>query len=631
MARSFKQWVFAAAVGLVSLESVSAEGAPLLHPPGDPSFSPLLMDLANGYQRQQDVFCTIENGLSLDPIVQPDHVATVQNFFAQTASNDFEMVTGLHPHSVLAFFGEHGDEGNFAGIASVGVAARLLELRRMGAPESDIAPAREAAERAAYAWYLYGTIGGPGVVARGIRRVNPWDAADPPFPGEPVTVEPLKDQNGNPNPADKSGVWRAPVVAGFEDYVWLDDTSKDQVSGYALAVMWLWDALEGDPQVDPTLRQNLASGLVAFAKALMKVAPETGTDLCIRDADGRLTKHYDLNPRQLSPDGAPLPEDFGIQNGFNAALALGIIRAAYHVSGDPDIGKYYYEELVGKRDLPGKMATNSGAIFLGTSTNYSNVNMLAIAFATLGRIETDPTVRSKLEETLQNQFWAPGSSRDVEHAKQAWFDAVYGGYSAAPPSTLRVRVLENLGGFQPAPAFTRDRVNCDEAEIAAGVCTAVDGSQFQLEAGKGHNGIVVAKEILPMSIRPDSDFVWRSDPHEVNGKASTLLNPGGDYLAAYWLSRVVDIDDTSKNVSPLALDPLPYSQGGAGGAGGTGGSGAGGGGGTPNGGSGGAGQSGDTGCSCNVEGRVPDGDFQAALLFLAALAVARRRRQSPAI
>ena len=158
---------------LASLPLSPAAAEPLLPPPGDPAFSAPLLDLANAYQRQQDVFCTRENGLSLDVYVDPAEVDTVKSFFAQGASDDFQAVTGLHPYDVVLAFGEHGDEGNFAGIASVGQAARLMELRRLQAPEAEIAKARDAVLRAVKAWTVYGTIGGPGVVARGVRRVVP--------------------------------------------------------------------------------------------------------------------------------------------------------------------------------------------------------------------------------------------------------------------------------------------------------------------------------------------------------------------------------------------------------------------------------------------------------------------------
>ncbi|MGZ5967376.1 MAG: hypothetical protein ACXWP4_06900, partial [Polyangiales bacterium] len=297
-----------------------------------------------------------------------------------------------------------------------------------------------------------------------------------------------------------------------------------------------------------------------FAHALMKVAPELGIDLCLRDADGRLTNFHDLNDRQLTPDGVA-PEDALILNGFNAALALAIVRAAYHVTGDAEIGRFYYEELIGKRGYDNEMAKTAGLLFVGPPTNYSNVNMLAIALAALGRFESDPGVLESYEATLQKQFWSHGDDRDVSHVHQAWFDAIFAAYSQSHPSDLPDRIAADLGGFPGAPAFERDIVNCDDAEIAAGSCLAIDGTTtIKLSKGKGHGGGPVAQDVVPRALRPDSDFSWRSDPHDVNGTASTKLDPGGDYLAAYWLARASDRKDTFRNRSPLARAGLPYTR-----------------------------------------------------------------------
>jgi hypothetical protein len=505
-----------------------------------------LTALADGYQRTQDVFATAENGLSLDPIVKPSEVDTVRAFFMQT--KDFASFAGKSATSVLESYDEHGDEGNFAGVASVGVAARLIVLRKAGA---DVTSARDAAIRAARAWHVYGSIGGDGVVARGVRKLG--------VTPDPMTV-PLKDGSGNPLPAMKGAVWRAAVDPAFSDWIWMDDTSKDQVVGYALACAWLWDALHDDPMVPKDVTDDLAKDMTRFGHALMKVAPELDIDLCLRDADGRLTSFHDLNDRQITPDGV-VPEDALILNGFNAALALAIVRAAYHVSGDPEIGRFYYEELIGRRGYDKEMAKTSGLMFVGPPTNYSNVNMLAIALAVLGRTETDPSVLENYETTLQTQFWSHGDDRDVSHVHQAWFDAVFGAYSQVHPSDIGARIAEDLGGFPGAPAFERSIVNCDDAEIAAGSCLAIDGkTTIKLAKGKGHGGGVVAQDVVPRAIRPDSDFFWRSDPHQVNGDASNKLDPGGDYLAAYWLARASDAKDTFRNRSPFARPALPYTR-----------------------------------------------------------------------
>jgi hypothetical protein len=89
----------------------------------------------------EDVFVTPENGLFLNPIVAPAGVITIEAFFAQSQEQDFEIFSGKHPYEVLLSYDEHGDEGNFAGVASVGVAARLMVLRKEGAPAAEIAHA----------------------------------------------------------------------------------------------------------------------------------------------------------------------------------------------------------------------------------------------------------------------------------------------------------------------------------------------------------------------------------------------------------------------------------------------------------------------------------------------------------
>src|SRR5262245_49960378 len=96
----------------------SLQAAPILAPPGDPAFDMTVAALASGYQRQQDVFATLENGLSLDVFFRPEDVQAVKDFFAQSATDDFKASSGKHPYEAMLSFDEHGDEGNFAGIAS---------------------------------------------------------------------------------------------------------------------------------------------------------------------------------------------------------------------------------------------------------------------------------------------------------------------------------------------------------------------------------------------------------------------------------------------------------------------------------------------------------------------------------
>lgn len=534
---------------MLLLAPAIAHAAPILAPGGAAE------DLAKGYERQQDTFARSENGMNLDAFIKESDRQLITDFFAQ--SEEWQTFAGKHVFESLESFDEHGDMGNFSGIASVGLAARLMVLKRDGAPPAEIGRARDACVRAARTWHVFGAIAGPGTIARGVRRITPL-AGEPALPGTTPELVPLKDAGGNALPTKKGEAWRAPIAVGFDGWIWRDDSSKDQVSGYALAVTWLWEALHDDADAPKDVVDTMAADLVRFAKVLMTPIPEKeGIDLIVRDADGRLTSFGDLNSRILSGTaGGVFAEDSALQNGFNAALAMGIIRGAVHVSGDKTLEKYFYEELVGRRQYPKHAVATASFMYTGESTNFSNVNMLAIAIATLGRIETDTTVRGQLHELIE-KFWDNGSSRCASRVAQPWYDVLVAGFGKSAKTEVPDRMAAALGAYSPAPTFQRERINCDDGEIAAKSCLAIDGTTtIALASGKGHGGGVVAQSPVPISVRPDSNFLWRSDPHEINGGGGNRLNPRGDWLAAYWLGRLLD-RDPSKNVSPRATEPIP--------------------------------------------------------------------------
>ena len=121
----------------------------------------------------------------------------------------------------------------------------------------------------------------------------------------------------------------------------------------------------------------------------------------------------------------------------------------------------------------------------------------------------------------------------------------------------------DLNAFRTPPYYDIAIENCDAEEIAAGQCLAVDGVTVIELAGvhlggqfypfTGHNGTLEASEPVPRAIRPPSDFDWRSSPYDVNGGGGMGLEPGGDFLAAYWLGRFLRRGtDASINTSPHA-------------------------------------------------------------------------------
>lgn len=527
-----------------------AVGAPIL------ASDATLEARAASYERQDDTFARSECGMNWDAEIKASDRALVEGFFAQSKS--FEEYAGRSAFTTMEFFDEHGDQGNFSGIASVGLASRLMVLKRDGAPAAEIDRARAAAVRAAKTWHVFGTIAGPDSIARGVRRIVP-ETGTTPLPGATPALVALKGPDGKALPASKGDTWRAPVASGLSEWIWRDNSSKDQVAGYALAVLYLWDALHDDPAVPKSVASDIANDLGRFAKNLMKIGPN-GIDLCVLDADGRLTSYGDLNSRLVSGSGGfVLAADSVLQNGFNAALAMGIIRAAYYVTGDAALKSYYYDELVVKRQYAKHAVATATLMYQNENTNFSNVNMLAIALATLGRIENDPVVRGLLHD-LVDKFWDPTGipqTRAAKGSQQPWFDVIVAGFGRSAKAEVPDRMKANLLGLPSAPTFQRDRVNCDAGEIASLSCTAIDNTtSLPLSSAKGWGGNVVAKNLVPLSVRPDTNFLWRSDPFGVNAAGGNKLNPRGDWLAAYWLGRLLD-RDPSKNVISRAAAPPP--------------------------------------------------------------------------
>ena len=103
--------------------------------------------------------------------------------------------------------------------------------------------------------------GRPGSLVRGLARIDQ--------PGmEGIVTTPLQDDAGNPLPVEKEAVWRADASGAFPEYVWYDDTSKDQWDGYILALYAAWEVAKGDPDID----QDLVTALEADATKIIEAS-----------------------------------------------------------------------------------------------------------------------------------------------------------------------------------------------------------------------------------------------------------------------------------------------------------------------------------------------------------------------
>jgi hypothetical protein len=285
-------------------------------------------------------------------------------------------------------------------------------------------------------------------------------------------------------------------------------------------------------------------------------------DLIIMDADGRPTFHHDLNPAAM--EKIYFNNSLAKYNRFNLLMAIGVIKGLHHVSGDEKLERYLYEELLSRRDFLGKVNQQEGAIdfiYLGLATNFDNPDMIALALWLGIYLEKDPQVTQQLRTFLEQGWWdREGEPHSAAWAKQPLWSAIYMTLTDKGVDPMLVEQTQDLLlGFDLGPYWDDQRINCDDDEITAGQCLAVDGETVLTLSGKTPDGDWMASEALHPSIRPPSNFDARSNPFRVNGGGNGLrLNPGGDLLAAYWIGRYMQANPAGQaNISPQARDHMP--------------------------------------------------------------------------
>ncbi|HUT55042.1 MAG TPA: hypothetical protein VM658_16755 [bacterium] len=474
--------------------------------------------------------------------------------------------------SVLDLSGLHG------GTAMVGEITRYAVLRDEGYPEAMVEEARARVIHQLEVLDVANAISGvPGVLAYNLRRKDYEPAWDGGVPLPPVPPPPN---------ATKDHTWREDNSVGHRfiaEWAWSDSMSGDQVDGWLLAMGVAWDVIRDDPAIPRKYRDMLVVHARNFAHKMMEVAPEFGVDMVLRDADGKLTKNCDVNPRILVLDGCWSAGVFDEPvNPFSAIMGLGFIRVCYHITGDEDIRDFYYQELIGKRKWHLFLRDSTLPISdLGYATNYSGINMAFIAFYNAIRYETDPAVRKVLQEAM-DRLWDNGKDhRQPKDINQTFFDVIYSGLRSG--GNLPGEVAQGLDTLKqwpyPPPFWAESVINCDGDELAQGECLAVDNHtiielpskhdpsliQSYLtpdlcgeDHGLGHNSDIVAEYVIPRRLRGPSNNDWRSNPFKVNqcGNPYTL-EAVPDIIGAYWLGRFLKAGNgRDRNLSPAGRYPV---------------------------------------------------------------------------
>ncbi len=513
----------------------------LLPDPKSPDFDAALEEKATRIDRQFHALNGFATGLNADATVPLDQTAArdqIAAFLANDDGWDFEAYAGVPVTDVIGAWGQ--SPGGYGGPGIAADAFRYGTLRDQGAECAAIDIAKQHLLADLDALHLVTAITGvPGVIARGVARKGlPGDGVEP--------TTPLHDADGNSLPAEKNnGTWRADNSGGlFPDYQWIDSCSRDMLVGWAVGYAAVWEVIRLDPAFPADKKVRLQADAEAIVRSLMLVG-DKGYDLEIHDADGRLTYFPYLNENAI--DTSYLA---GASNGSLAMMALGIVGGFGYVAEKTDIDEYLYGQLLGERKLGELAKTNAIGLSLGTKSNYSNYNMAFDSAWLAHRYMCDEPYRAIAREAEATAIYArPGEERQPAEQKMTFYDFVHvatagGATPETPIGTVDepavARGLETLGEFADTPLWETPRQNCDQAEIDSALCVADDGTTLHLLGYVGRNDTLVAKEPVPMRIRPFSNYFWRTDPYLVNGDSDgTRLLPAADFRVAYWMGRWV--------------------------------------------------------------------------------------------
>jgi len=522
----------------------------LLAGPGEDGYDQDLARVAQIRDRQFHVFITHAHGVNTEVNApdEGDNRQVITDFLFNTDSWDFEAETGRKVTDVITAW--HKVAGMYGGAGVAADSYRYGVMRDQNYPAQQVEHARQLLLNALDIVHLAVAITGNIGIVRGIANRN--------YPGAgEVDTVPLFDGNGDPLPEPKNnGTWREDNSEGsqYPDWKWEDSCSRDMLIGWIVGWGAAWEVIRDDGTIPQTYKDRMRDDARILMDNLRIVRHHEGMgdfDLELLDADGRTTFHGYLHEENIDGGYAP-----GLKNGFHAIMALGLLTTLETIAQDPDVTAYVYDEIIGTRDFIGIIEDHMMLVTVGLQTNFSNVNMAFDGVWLASRFLRGDDLRRRLSEATRDEIYAcrerDGTLKDRQPAEQSWtwYDWVYVatlcGAGADRPCTEAIdeeafaRGLQTMQDLPQPPFFEFERVNCDDDEITSGDCTAIDGTHLTVLGYVGRNGKLVTEEPVPMRIRPQSNYYWRSGPYEPNGGSNGAgMYAGVDFRLAYWLARWV--------------------------------------------------------------------------------------------
>jgi hypothetical protein len=498
----------------------------------DAGFDAALAAKAERHDRVFHAFIAEPFGVNLEAVLPEDPTAerALLEQFVAGDGWDFEAATGRTPDSLVERWNKVA--GAYAGVGVAADAYRYGVLRDEGAACADVDRARTLLERSVRgmldAVVLPDTVG---VIARG------YSSSDPQHLGSLMEIVPLFDGDGDPLPEEKdNGTWRDDVSGQRPGYVWEDSCSRDMLVGWAAGFGAVWEVLEGDPTFDAALREQVADA-AASVGATLRTVQDSGYDLEIRDADGRMTYHGILHHESVDRFYVE-----GAGNAVNAVMSLGIGAALAGAGRDEAAVDWLRDDLLATRGLAPLVAERLTQADFGLVTNYSGTNMAMLGAVLVDRHLCDAEARADVAAGVAALYGRPDEPWQPIEQGQALYDLTQALLSRHGPGLDEAaldRAAATLVAFPDAPYINDPTFACTEDDIDAGSCTSLDGTvTLPLNANPGRGDVLVSTQPVPWSVRPPSNYHWRSNAYRVDrGGDGRHVFPAVDFRYVYWLGR----------------------------------------------------------------------------------------------
>lgn len=297
-------------------------------------------------------------------------------------------------------------------------------------------------------------------------------------------------------------------VAGmgeWEGSFWLNNTSRDQYSGWFFGMTVAYDLLD-DENTRDLIREDVAAVI-----------------------DNLQTNHWWI----IGEDGRPT--DAAPQ--VLAIFKLAWLAAAAHIMDTPELHAAY--EQAYEQERPTFKLSNFS--WLTKYYQYYGFNLSHLNFYTLWRNETNPDRRAFYLDAYHDMIW-----HLVAHTHNAFFDDIYlancarAGECRDYEETL-ADVSAQLADFQDPPVrdVTIEIPEWELDPVSVFLSDLIDQLGIRELIDIGYQTL----EPRPVIYRCPASFMWQKTPYNLDciGGDGTEVYPGNDYLLPYWMGRYYDL------------------------------------------------------------------------------------------